>query len=1204
MMSLMIESPAWDRITAYATENRIKMALEAINVQENMAVEANDDLRDKLALEASEVNDGEKQKLDCIYDDEPLGFEKDPHSSIQRMQAQDPLQEVDIGDGSVKRPTYISANIDPTLKEKMVELLKKYRDCFAWDYNEMPGLSRNLVEHRLPLRPDKKPVKQLPRRFAPEIMTKIKAEIERLLKCKFIRTTRYVEWLANIVPVIKKNGSLRVCIDFRDLNNATPKDEYSMPVAEMLVDSAAGHEYLSMLDGYSGYNQIFIDEDDVPKTAFRCPGALGTYEWVVMPFGLKNAGATYQRAMNLIFHDFIEIFMQVYIDDIVVKSSSQDEHIEHLKKSFERMRKCGLKMNPLKCAFCVHAGDFFGFVVHKKGIEINQNKTKAIMETEPPGTKKQLQSLLGKVNFLRRFISNLSGKAQPFSPLLRLKKGDVFEWGMEQQKAFDDIKAYLSKPPTLMPPIRNKAMKLYIAASDSTIGSMLAQEDENGVEKAIYYLSRILNDAETRYSPIEKLCLCLYFSCTKLKQYIKPVHVYVYSHFDIIKHMLLKPILHSRIGKWALALTEYSLTYQPLRAVKGQVVADFLVDHSVAETPITYVEHEPWMLYFDGSKHKHGTGIGILIISPLKIPTKFKYKINGTCSNNEAEYEALIVGLKIILDLGAKHVKIRGDSELVIKQLTKEYKCIQEHLMKYFVIAFSLLKRFDSCDIQHVPRIENQEANDLAQIASGYKVTREKLDEIVEIKEKLISCEVIPHQLGANELNVERESEMADVHFDEVMTEVFVIDNLADTDWRQPIVKYIKNPTGTADRKVKYRALNYTIMGNELFKKTPEGVLLKCLNENEAYVAVSNAHSGACGAHQAGHKMKWLLFRQGLYWPSMLKDCIEYAKGCQECQKHAGIQHVPASELHSIIKPWPFRGWALDLIGEIRLASSKNQRNILVGIDYFTKWIEAVALTNVDQETVINFIQDHIIYRFGLPETITTDQGTVFVGRKMQDFAEQLGFKLMTSTPYYAQANGQVEAANKVIISLIKKHVAQKPKNWHKTLDQVLWACRNSPKESTGSTPFRLTYGHDAVLPVEIMMQSIRVQRQWELPPDHYENIMLDELTDVDEERLQALDVLIRQKERIARAYNKRVKSKLFDVGDLVWKVILPMDRRDRVFGKWSPNWEGPFKISQVLSNGAYEIEELTPEKRSVNMNGKYLKKYKPMLQEITIKNE
>ncbi|KAK2455906.1 hypothetical protein QL285_003321 [Trifolium repens] len=1163
-----------------------------------------------MATEAKVESDGismpQAQRLDCIYDEEPLGFERDPLNETPKMQAQDPLEEIDIGDGSAKRPTYISANISPDLKRKLVLLLKEFSDCFAWDYNEMPGLSREMVELKLPIKAGKKPVKQLPRRFAPDIMSKIKEEIERLLKSKFIRAARYVEWLANIVPVIKKNGTLRVCIDFRDLNNATPKDEYAMPVAEMLVDSAAGFEFLSMLYGYSGYNQIFIAEEDVSKTAFRCPGALGTYEWVVMPFGLKNAGATYQRAMNSMFHDFIDTFMQVYIDDIIIKSSSEDSHLVYLRQSFKRMREHGLKMNPLKCAFCVHAGDFLGFVVHNKGIEINQNKTKAILETKPPSTKKQLQSLLGKINFLRRFISNLSGKAQAFSPLLRLKKDDPFKWNQEHQKAFDDIKEYLIKPPVLMPPSRDKAMKLYIATSDKTIGSMLAQEDDNGIENAVYYLSRVLNDAEIRYTAIEKLCLCLYFSCTKLKHYIKPVDVYVYSHFDVIKHMLTKPILHSRIGKWALALTEYSLTYKPLKAVKGQIVADFIVDHSLVEIPQDYVDIQPWILYFDGSKHKYGTGIGILIISPTQVPTKFKYKINGLCSNNEAEYEALITGLEILKDLGAKNIKIRGDSELVLKQLTQEYKCVKEHLAKYFSIASSLLDCFDHVDIEHVPRLKNQEANDLAQIASGYKMSKEKLTQLIEIKEKMVLQEPISAQLsipklvGADtipQINGEIKNPLENF-------QIFAIDNLSDNDWRKPIVDYLKNPTGNVDRKVKYRALSYIIFENDLFKKTSEGILLKCLNEAEAYIEISDVHSGTCGSHQAGHKMKWLLFRQGLYWPSMLKDCIEFAKGCQECQRHSGIQHVPASELHSIVKPWPFRGWALDLIGEIKPASSKNQRYILVGIDYFTKWIEAIPLPNVDQEAVINFIQNYIIYRFGIPETITTDQGSVFTGRKMQEFAQETGFRLLTSTPYYAQANGQVEAANKIIINLIKKHIAQKPRNWHKTLDQVLWACRNSPKESTNTTPFRLTYGHDAVLPVEIHLQLARVQRQMEIPLDHYYQMMSDELVDLDEERLSALEVLTKQKERVAKAYNKKVKSKSFNIGELVWKVILPMDKKDRILGKWSPNWEGPFKIVQVYSNGAYEIEVLTPEKRTLGINGKYLKKYKPTLLEVKISAE
>lgn len=172
---------------------------------------------------------------------------------------------------------------------------------------------------------------------------------------------------------------------------------------------------------------------------------MGTFEWVVMPFDLKNAGATFQRGMSAIFHDFLVHFMEVYIDDVVVKSQSYDEQLEHLRKAFSRMKEFDLKINPLKCAFGVPAGNFLGFLVHQRGIEVDKNKTKAWMEVKPPSTKKELQQLLGSLNFLRRFIPNLAGKVKAFSPLLKLKDREDFVWESCHQEAFEAIKGYLAK---------------------------------------------------------------------------------------------------------------------------------------------------------------------------------------------------------------------------------------------------------------------------------------------------------------------------------------------------------------------------------------------------------------------------------------------------------------------------------------------------------------------------------------------------------------------------------------------------------------------------------------------------------------------------------------------------------------------------------------------------------------------------------------
>ncbi|KAM2987081.1 hypothetical protein FF2_007279 [Malus domestica] len=389
-------------------------------------------------------------------------------------QVKDPLEEINVRTADDPRPLFISALLPQPMKAELRALLEEFKDCFALSYHEMPGLDRTLVEHELHIKPGCKPFRQPPRRFSTEMQLGIKDELVRLLKAGFIRIARYVEWLENIAPILKKSGALRICIDFRNLNLATPKDEYTMPISDLLIDAAANHAILSFMDEHTGYNQIFIAEADVHKTVFRCPGALGTYEWVVMPFGLKNASATYQQAMNTIFHDLIGTIVEVYIDDVVIKSKRQQTHLDDLRQAFLHMRQHNLKMNPAKCAFGVSAGNFLGFLVHHRGIEVDENKARAIINAPPSTTKKQLQSLLGKINFLRRFMANSMGKMKAFSTLLKLKDSDKFEWKNEHQAAFTQIKVSLTAPHVLLPPWRSKPLKLYISAVEKSIGCLIA----------------------------------------------------------------------------------------------------------------------------------------------------------------------------------------------------------------------------------------------------------------------------------------------------------------------------------------------------------------------------------------------------------------------------------------------------------------------------------------------------------------------------------------------------------------------------------------------------------------------------------------------------------------------------------------------------------------------------------------------------------
>ena len=259
------------------------------------------------------------------------------------------------------------------------------------------------------------------------------------------------------MPVKKKNGQIRCCVDFKNLNKACPKDEFPLPNMDLLIDTVAGSIMFSFMDGFSGYNQIRMAPKDVENTVFRTP--MGNFYYTVMPFGLKNAGATYQRATTAIFHDMIHQELEDYVDDIVVKSKKKGEHFYVLRKVFERCRAFKLRMNPLKCTFGVSSGKFLGFLVHSKGIDVDPAKATAIATTiRPPAMVKELKSFLGKVSYIRTFIPGLAPITSAFAKLLR--KGQNFEWGEVQQTTFKRLQRIMINLPTVQAPIHKKPLLL------------------------------------------------------------------------------------------------------------------------------------------------------------------------------------------------------------------------------------------------------------------------------------------------------------------------------------------------------------------------------------------------------------------------------------------------------------------------------------------------------------------------------------------------------------------------------------------------------------------------------------------------------------------------------------------------------------------------------------------------------------------------
>ncbi|GKV17032.1 hypothetical protein SLEP1_g27588 [Rubroshorea leprosula] len=953
------------------------------------------------------------------------------------------VEEVQIDDRDLSRKTQIGTKLNPEERAELIAFLRANKDVFAWTSADMSGIPTSVSQHKLSTNPLKKPIAQKRRLFGGERLKVIKEEVEKLLQASFVRRVDYYEWVANPVLVKKANGKWRMCIDYTNLNDACPKDCYPMPNIDKLVEAALGNERLSLLDAYSGYHQVPMAPEDEEKTSFYAGDEI--YCYVMMPFGLKNAGATYQKMVTIVFRAQIGRNLEVYVDDIVVKSLKAEDHLTDLEETFNNLRKNRMRLNPAKCIFGVESGKFLGFMVSKRGIEVNPEKIKVVAEMEPPKSVKDVQRLTGKVAALHRFILKSADKCLPFFKIMRLAEdGEI--------------------------------LYLYLGISDEAISSVLIRE-EGKQQKPVYYISSVLHGAKVRYFIAEKAALAV------------------------------KPECSGRLIKWAVELGEFELTFQQRSAIRAQALVDFIVECTSAHSDSQF-EVDSWILYVDGASSNKGSGAGELLLGPDGYRSEHALKFNFDATNNMAEYEALLLGLQLATELKVEVIQIYSDSQLVVNQVNSVCEVVDPVMIKYAALVVELKSKFQKFHLSKIPRAENEQADSLSKFA---------LD--ANQSSKLVFVEILdePSFLKPRVLEVSTDPSLSS--------------------WTDPIISFLRDGTVPANKqeemRLRKKASQYTLVNDVLYKRSFLLPLLCCLTPYEAEYALREVHEGVCGSHVGARTLTHKVLRQGYYWPNMYKDAIQFIQRCQQCQFFAHLIHQPIEELTTLVAPWPFAQWGLDLLGPF-MKGVGGVTHLIVGVDYFTKWVEARALSSLTSKKVEDFVFSSIICRYGIPNQIVADNGTQFNCSSFRDFCSSYGIKLHFTSVYHPKSNDMVESVNKCIL-------------------------KGSP----------------------ISMK------------DEMDNCFGKTLVCLTKVREEARLRTLVYKQKIANFYNKRVRPRTFKVGDLVLKKAGLTGFETR-FGKLAPNWEGPYTITEVPHPGAYILRDTEGKRVPRVWNVNNLKNFYP----------
>ncbi|GJR05435.1 reverse transcriptase domain-containing protein [Tanacetum coccineum] len=492
------------------------------------------------------------------------------------------------------------------------------------------------------------------------------------------------------------------------------------------------------------------------------------------------------------------------------------------------------------------------------------------------------------------------------------------------KEAFKQMKKLIAKLPTLTAPRENEELIIYLAAAKEAISAVLMTDREDR-QTPVYFVSRTLRGPEVNYTPMEKLVLALLSASKRLKRYFQ-AHTVVVITNQPMKQLLSSSEISRRMLKWKFELEGYDIQYRLRTAIKGQILADFIVERPEEESPDELMAEpevlpEPWTLFTDGSSCVDGSGAGLILTNPEGAEFTYAMRFRFDATNNEAEYEALIAGLRIAEKMGIKNLQANVDSKLVANQVNGSYIAKESGIKMEF-------------SIKQIPRSKNKKADALSKIASTSFAHLNKQVLLKELKEKSIEEK-----------------------------EILVIVEEEGNTWMTPICEYLTKEILPEDKKkaraVRRKAAKYAMINGTLYKKSFLGPWLRCVGPLQANYVLREIHEGSCSMHSGPRSVVAKAIQTGYYWPTMHMDARNLIRECNDCQIHRPVPRNPQQNLTPITSPWPFYKWGMDIAGPFPEGPGK-VKFLIVAIDYFTKWIEAKAVATITGNQVKKFVWDNI----------------------------------------------------------------------------------------------------------------------------------------------------------------------------------------------------------------------------------------------------